>query len=140
MCRRLVAYRARSAPRNERGARFSPAPDTVYDGMPARRGTWEFRSGVFNMNHSGPLGIGSGGLGKTDRPPNLAQFSNDPIYDLVTIVQLVGVRPRILWSWEQQLGIPAPARLTDEASGNVRRYSERDLIASLWLREQILNG
>jgi len=92
------------------------------------------------MNHSGPLGIGSGGLGKTDRPPNLAQFSNDPIYDLVTIVQLVGVRPRILWSWEQQLGIPAPARLTDEVSGNVRRYSERDLIASLWLREQILNG
>src|SRR5690242_14590298 len=92
------------------------------------------------MSHSGPLGIGSGGLGKTSHPPNLAQFSNDPIYDLATIVQLVGVRPMILWSWEQQLGIPAPARLTDEASGNVRRYSERDLIASLWLRDQILNG
>lgn len=92
------------------------------------------------MSHSGPLGIGSSGLGKTSHPPYLAQFSNEPIYDLATIVQLVGVRPMILWSWEQQLGIPAPARLTDEASGNVRRYSERDLIASLWLRDQILNG
>jgi methanogenic corrinoid protein MtbC1 len=94
------------------------------------------------MSHSGPLGIGSGsgGLGKTSHPPNLARFSNDPIYDLAAMVHLVGVRPMILWSWEQQLGIPAPARLTDEASGNVRRYSERDLIASLWLRDQILNG
>jgi len=92
------------------------------------------------MSHSGPLGIGSGGLGKTSHPPNLAQFSNDPIYDLAAMVHLVGVRPMILWSWEQQLGIPAPARLTDEASGNVRRYSERDLIASLWLRDQIVNG
>jgi methanogenic corrinoid protein MtbC1 len=92
------------------------------------------------MSHSGPLGIGSGGLGKTSHPPNLAQFSNDPIYDLATMVHLVGVRPMILWSWEQQLGIPAPARPADEAGGNARRYSERDLIASLWLREQILNG
>lgn len=92
------------------------------------------------MSHSGPLGIGSGGLGKTSHPPNLAQFSNDPIYDLTTMVHLVGVRPMILWSWEQQLGIPAPARSAEEASGSGRRYSERDLIASLWLRDQIVNG
>lgn len=94
------------------------------------------------MSHSGPLGIGSGGggLGKTSHPPNLARFSNDPIYDLAAMVHLVGVRPMILWSWEQQLGIPAPARPADEASGTARRYSERDLIASLWLRDQIING
>src|SRR5690242_734383 len=104
MCRRLVAHDTRGAPHTNAGARRSPAPDTVYDGMPARCGTWEFKERSYYMNHSGPLGIGSGGLGKTDHPPSLAQFSNDPIYDLATIVQLVGVRPMILWSWEQQLG------------------------------------
>ena len=83
----------------------------------------------------------SGGprAGKGANPPNLADYANTPRYDLATIVQLVGVRPMILWGWEQQLGIPAPTRISDEI-GAVRRYSERDLVASIWLRDQILNG
>jgi methanogenic corrinoid protein MtbC1 len=77
---------------------------------------------------------------KTATPPNLLAYSNTPRYDLATIVQLVGVRSMILWGWEQQLGIPVPTRVTDEMGGAVRRYSERDLVAAIWLRDQILNG
>lgn len=94
------------------------------------------------MSAGGPgEGKNSGGSrgGKGANPPNLNDYVNTPRYDLATIVQLVGVRPMILWGWEQQLGIPAPTRINDEI-GAVRRYSERDLIASIWLRDQILNG
>lgn len=77
---------------------------------------------------------------RSGEPPNLAAYSDTPRYDLATVVQLVGVRPMILWGWEQSLGIPAPTRINEDAGNTVRRYSERDLVASLWLREQILNG
>ncbi|MGH2515968.1 MAG: hypothetical protein ACRDHP_09970, partial [Ktedonobacterales bacterium] len=76
---------------------------------------------------------------KNGNPPNLASFASGPRYDLATIVQLVGLRPMILWGWEQQLGIPSPTRVKDEV-GAVRRYSEQDLVACIWLRDQILNG
>lgn len=95
---------------------------------------------------SGSFGDGTrktGGINnrKDGEPPNLAAYSPEPKYDLATIVQLVGVRPMILWGWEQQLGIPAPARIpSDEPNGAIRRYSERDLVASIWLRDQILHG
>lgn len=84
---------------------------------------------------SGPFGRS----GKND-PPNLALYPADPQYDLATIVQLVGVRPMALWAWEQQLGIPRPERLGDSSGGTVRHYSERDLVAAIWLRNQILAG
>lgn len=81
-----------------------------------------------------------GSSGKSGEPPNLAKYSTSPRYDLATVVQLVGVRPMILWGWEQNLGIPAPTRVNDDVGSPVRRYSERDLVASLWLRDQILDG
>lgn len=83
---------------------------------------------------------GPGSGGRSNEPPNLLAYSDTPRYDLTTVVQLVGVRPIILWGWEQHLGIPSPTRINEEAGGAVRRYSERDLVASLWLREQILDG
>jgi methanogenic corrinoid protein MtbC1 len=90
---------------------------------------------------SGAHKSGGAGSGKDGEPPNLAAYSPEPKYDLATIVQLVGVRPMILWGWEQQLGIPAPARIpSEEPNGATRRYSERDLVASIWLRDQILHG
>ncbi|MFI5273457.1 MAG: B12-binding domain-containing protein [Ktedonobacterales bacterium] len=70
-------------------------------------------------------------------PPRLSAFSGAPKYDLPTIVQLVSVRSMVLVAWEQQFGIPAPSRGDEHAP---RRYSERDLIAVLWMRDQILNG
>lgn len=84
---------------------------------------------------SGPLGRS----GKAD-PPNLSDYPDDPQYDLATVVQLVGVRPMTLWAWEQQLKIPRPQRVGDGTGGTVRHYSERDLVASIWLRDQILAG
>ncbi|HEY7780114.1 MAG TPA: B12-binding domain-containing protein [Ktedonobacterales bacterium] len=87
---------------------------------------------------NGPLGGGSGAL--NGDPPNLTAYPPDPVYELATIVLLVGARPMTLWSWEQQLGIPRPARQGDGTGSTVRHYSERDLIACVWLRNQILAG
>jgi methanogenic corrinoid protein MtbC1 len=94
------------------------------------------------MNYGGPNSGGNPSLsfGKGSNPPILADYSNEPKYDLATVVQIVRVRPMILWGWEQQLGIPSPTRGHDDSGGNGRRYSERDIVASLWLREQILSG
>ncbi|PWT75687.1 MAG: hypothetical protein C5B60_05025 [Chloroflexi bacterium] len=94
------------------------------------------------MNYGGPNSGGSPSLpsGKGSNPPNLADYSNEPKYDLATVVQIVRVRPMILWGWEQQFGIPSPIRGHDDPGSNGRRYSERDIVASLWLREQILSG
>ena len=76
--------------------------------------------------------------GPTNNPPNLIEFSDEPIYDLATMVEQVGVRQMVLWMWEQQYGIPFPPR-PEERSGP-RRYSERDLVAVVWFRDQVLNG
>src|SRR5271165_4640927 len=94
------------------------------------------------MNYGGPNSSGNLSLsfGKGSNPPNLADYSDEPKYDLTTVVQIVRVRPMILWGWEQQLGIPSPMRVPDDSGGNGRRYSERDIVASLWLREQILSN
>lgn len=84
---------------------------------------------------TGPLGSSN-----TGEPPRLANYPAEPQYDLATIVQLVGVRPMTLWAWEQQLHVPSPFRVGDGSGGTVRHYSERDLVAALWLRDQILAG
>lgn len=94
------------------------------------------------MQTRGPIFRKSGGPTgwNNDEPPVLENYSADPKYDLQTIVTLVGVRPMILWSWEQQLGVTAVPRSEDEPGAAARRYSERDLVAFLWLREQIVGG
>lgn len=100
------------------------------------------------MGTSGSYGGGDGGSnngsttsgGRPGDPPNLANIPSEPIYDLQTIVGRMQMRPLILWGWERQLGIPAPKRVQDEAGSMIARYSERDLVATLWLREQVVNG
>jgi methanogenic corrinoid protein MtbC1 len=69
--------------------------------------------------------------------PNLAAYSAAPKYDLPTLARLVRVRSIVLVGWEQQFGVPASHRSDDTQP---RRYSERDLVAVLWMRDQILNG
>lgn len=75
-----------------------------------------------------------------ETPPILAQFPEAPIYELAFIAEKVGVRPITLWAWEQQLGIASGERPVQDPSTHKRRYSERDLIALLWLRDRIIVG
>jgi hypothetical protein len=91
---------------------------------------------------NGPTSRSSGGPAawNSDTPPDFEPYSDEPRYDFQTIVSQVNVRPMILWGWEQQLGVPMGPRAWDEAGMAGRRYSERDLVALLWLREQIVNG
>jgi methylmalonyl-CoA mutase cobalamin-binding subunit len=85
----------------------------------------------------------SGPLGKRgfNDPPNLAEYSDDTMFDLATMVQIIGVRPTTLWTWEQHLNNTRVIQ-TAPPSGPLRgrRYSERDLRAMTWLRDQIMAG
>jgi len=92
------------------------------------------------MSSSGPVRRSTNDSWNGDAPPMLAAYSGEPKYDLQMIVSLTKVRPMILWGWEQQLGVPSAPRSEDEGGLGTRRYSERDLIALLWLREQIVKG
>lgn len=86
---------------------------------------------------SAPWGRRTGPLNRgavPGEPPDLSRYSNTPRYDMATIIELVGVRAVTLWSWEQNLGLG----LGENTNGV--RYSERDLIAFVWLRDQIIQG
>ncbi len=73
-------------------------------------------------------------------PPLLENYRDAPIYDHTLIMQLVAVRPLALWALEQHAGISSGARGVAESGGQKRRYSERDLVALLWLRERVVEG
>jgi hypothetical protein len=62
------------------------------------------------------------------------------MFDLATMVQMVGVRPATLWAWEQQLNITHVIATSNTGPLGGRRYSERDLRATTWLRDQIMAG
>lgn len=73
-------------------------------------------------------------------PPLLENYRDAPVYDHTLILQLVAVRPLALWALEQHLGISSGPRGAVEQSGQKRRYSERDLVALLWMRERVVEG
>ncbi|HEX9035910.1 MAG TPA: B12-binding domain-containing protein [Ktedonobacterales bacterium] len=73
-------------------------------------------------------------------PPILENYRDAPIYDHNLILELVRVRPIALWALEQHLGISSGARGYTEQSGQRRRYSERDLVALLWMKERVVAG
>ena len=77
---------------------------------------------------------------KSVEPPMLENYRDAPIYDHTLILQLVAVRPLALWALEQHIGISSGARGASEQGGQKRRYSERDLVALLWLRERVVEG
>ncbi|HKV84803.1 MAG TPA: cobalamin B12-binding domain-containing protein [Ktedonobacterales bacterium] len=85
-------------------------------------------------------GLSRDGGGRGGEPPILANYQNEPRYDAATILERVGVRPMVLHHWENNLGVPAPIRVPDGAGGTMRRYSDRDLVAAIWLRDQVLNS
>lgn len=59
-----------------------------------------------------------------------------PEYTMQAVVQQTGVPPDTLRSWERRHGFPAPAR----SGSNRRLYSERDIAAVQWLRDQTGRG
>ena len=71
-------------------------------------------------------------------PPILSQYSENPVYEIGAMINLVRVRPQTLWFWSQSLGISGDPR--HDPSGQRRRYSERDLVALLWMREMVVSG
>ena len=77
---------------------------------------------------------------KSVEPPLLENYRDAPIYDHTLIMRLVAVRPLALWALEQHIGLSTGARGAAEQGGQKRRYSERDLVALLWLRERVVEG
>jgi hypothetical protein len=73
-------------------------------------------------------------------PPYLLQRSGDPIYDAADMARMVGISPEALIDWEARFGVPRPRHLQDESGFMRPRYSEKDLLAALWLAEQIQAG
>ncbi len=83
--------------------------------------------------------MSSHGSSHSPEPPILSQYPETPVYEVNMMVQLVKVRPLTLWAWEQQLGISS-AEPSHDPTGHKRRYSERDLVAMLWLRDMVIAG
>jgi len=77
--------------------------------------------------------------GAANFPPNLDLLSTAPAHDLGAVTHLLGVRPIVLWQWEQQLKAIAPGLLTINAATR-RVYADRDLGALLWLRDALMSG
>ncbi len=73
-------------------------------------------------------------------PPRLDTLADEPIYDISTVVQELSVRVPVLWAWEQQLGLSTQPHDGASSRAQTRRYSERDLVALKWVRDQVLAG
>src|SRR5579883_1048479 len=63
--------------------------------------------------------------GTANFPPNLDQLSTAPAHDVGAVTRMLGVRPIVLWQWEQQLKTIAPGLLTVAATTR-RVYADRD--------------
>lgn len=66
----------------------------------------------------------------------LARLRTVPEYTMQAVTQQTGVPPDTLRSWERRHGFPAPSR----NDSNRRLYSERDIAAVNWLRDQSEHG
>src|SRR5215813_10259147 len=73
-------------------------------------------------------------------PPRLDTIANEPIYDISTVVGELSVRVPVLWAWEQQLGLSSQSRDGGSSRAPTRRYSERELVALKWIRDQVMAG
>jgi DNA-binding transcriptional MerR regulator len=67
---------------------------------------------------------------------DLARLRADPEYTMQAVAQQTGVPPDTLRSWERRHGFPVPVR----NGSNRRLYSERDISAIHWLRDQTDHG
>lgn len=72
-------------------------------------------------------------------PPRLGVLSTTPAHELGAVTRMLGIRPIVLWQWEQQLRAIAPGLLT-VATTTHHVYADRDLGALLWLRDALMSG
>lgn len=71
--------------------------------------------------------------------PRLVDFPDTPVYDVATVMHILGVRAVTLWNWEQQLGIVS-SRSGEQSNASARRYSDREVRALMWLRDEVVGG
>lgn len=68
--------------------------------------------------------------------PDLARYSDTPLYNTKAVVQQTGVQAATLRAWERRYELLAPQR-----AGNAYRfYSERDVATIRWLKSRVDGG
>ena len=75
-------------------------------------------------------------MGSADSLEEIARLRTDGHYTMQAVTQRTGVPPDTLRSWERRHRFPEPSR----TGSNRRLYSERDVAAIAWLRDQIQHG
>jgi methanogenic corrinoid protein MtbC1 len=63
-------------------------------------------------------------------------LSDKPIYNAKAVTAQTGITPTTLRAWERRYGVLLP----DRTSGGHRLYSERDIAALKWLKQQLEQG
>jgi len=73
--------------------------------------------------------------GSIDRP-NLALYSDRPMFNTKAVVQQTGVPAPTLRAWERRYTLLSPER----ADNAYRLYTERDIVMIRWLKERVDSG
>ncbi len=68
--------------------------------------------------------------------PDLARYSDAPVFNTKAVVQQTGVPAPTLRAWERRYTLLSPER----ANNTYRLYSERDIMMIHWLKERIDHG
>lgn len=68
--------------------------------------------------------------------PELARFSDVPLYNMKALVQQVGIAAPTVRAWERRYAILSPER----SQNDYRLYSERDIAIIRWLKERTDEG
>ena len=74
--------------------------------------------------------------GESIEKPDLALYSDTPMFNTKSVVQQTGVPGPTLRAWERRYTLLAPER----ANNTYRLYSERDIIMIRWLKERVDAG
>ena len=71
--------------------------------------------------------------GESIEKPDLALYSDKPMFNTKSVVQQTGVPGPTLRAWERRYTLLAPER----ANNTYRLYSERDIVMIRWLKERV---
>ncbi len=68
--------------------------------------------------------------------PELALYSDKPVFNIKAVVQQTGIPAPTLRAWERRYALFSPKR----ADNSYRLYTERDIVLLRWLRGRVENG